>query len=158
LHLKKLGHEKGLQWTVLRGGVFMENLLNSIGKVKEGSDVFSYPKMCAPLVDTADIGASGAVCLMAPDWAEHHGKYYEMNGPEYVSGEDIAECLSGLLKRQVKYQELLPEVYSKFMDTGVVEVMKYMAEMGKEAAPLTQDAKNLTGRNGTLEEFLRKHL
>jgi len=129
-----------------------------VSKVKEGSNKFSYPKIYVPLVDTNDIGICGAVCLTSADWSVHHGKYYEMNGPEYVNGDDIADCLSRLLEKQVKYNELPKDVYSTIMPKGVVQVMEYIAEMGKEAAPYTMDVKNLTGQNGSLEDFFKKHL
>ncbi len=55
LLLERLGQEAGLKWTVLRGGVFMENLLPHFKKIKAES-VYTAPRVLAPMVDTRDIG------------------------------------------------------------------------------------------------------
>jgi uncharacterized protein YbjT (DUF2867 family) len=47
---------------------------------------------CA-MVDTQDIGKSGAACLAA-NGEGHHGKFYEMTGPEMQNGRDLAQVLT----------------------------------------------------------------
>lgn len=158
LHLQKLGQEKGLKWTILRGGCFMDNLNNSIDKVKNGGDVFNFPKVCVPFVDTADIGRSGAACLAAKNTDDHHGKIYNMNGPEHFTGPEMAAMIGKLLNKEIKYNELTKEVYTKFMEPGVAQIMDFFGKFGKEAAPFGNDVKNLTGQNSTLEEFIKKRL
>lgn len=155
--LENLGKEKGLKWTVLRGGFFMENTLPALLHVKTGSDVFSSPKYCVPMVDTVDIGKSAAACLSAIDQNEHCGKYYSMNGPRYLSGEDVAKYISTCLNRQIKYKELTKEEYHKIMPEGVAQVFDYLEEMGEKAIPLKEDVKNLTGQNGSFEIFLKRN-
>ena len=57
------------------------------------------------MVDTRDIGKSGAACLAAHGEG-HHGKYYEMNGPEMLDGEFMAKVLAkvfGKSKRNYIY-------------------------------------------------------
>jgi NAD(P)H dehydrogenase (quinone) len=158
LHLKVLEEKKGLKWTILRGGCFMDNLVNSVDKVKNGSDVFNFPKVNVPFVSTTDIGYSGAACLAATNQSEHHGKTYQMCGPKHFTGEEIAALLGKLLGKEIKYNELTKEVYTKFLEPGVAQIMSYFGEFGKDAAPFTQDVKNLTGQNSTLEEFLKQKL
>lgn len=136
----------------------MENLLPALKKVKSGDDLFVYPKCNVPMVDTVDIGRSAAACLTSKNVIEHDKKCYEINGPEFLTGDDIASCLTKYLSREVKYCELKREEYHKFIPKGVAEVMDYIGDNGKEAAPFTDDARKLTSQNGNLDSFLKKHL
>lgn len=157
-HLEKLGKEIGLKWTVLRGGFFMENLLIGWNQLKSGNDTFSYPKITVPMIDTADIGRCAAACLAAENKDDHNKKKYSMNGPELLSSKDVVNCFSKVLNREIKYNELTKEAYYKFMPLGVAQIMDYLNEMGKEAAPYTNDVRSLTGHSNSLEDFLKRHL
>ena len=91
--LEKLSKEKNIKYTVLRGGNFMENLLPGLKKSIKAQSAVNLPAVFSPYVDTKDIGKSAAVCLAA-NGEGHHGKYYEMNGPEILGGEDVAKILT----------------------------------------------------------------
>ena len=151
-----MGKERGLKWTVLRGGCFMENILNAVNAVKNGSDTFVFAKSVSPMIATVDIGRSGAACLVASDVNEHHGKHYEMSGPDYLTGDDIAKVLSIKLNREIKYAEL-PEAAFARMPWALSQFFEYMAEFGKDAAPKTDDVLRLTGRETSIDEFLATH-
>lgn len=156
--LEKLGTEKGLKWTVLRGGFFMENLLAPHVKQAAKSDsAFRFPKVYVPMVDTRDIGKSAAACLAAQNIEQHNGKHYQMNGPEMLTGEDIARVLSKQLGKPIQYQETPKDMLRKFMPEAIAQIFDYMIENGKEAVPFTQDVKNLTGQNASFEQFIRDH-
>ena len=155
--LEQLGQEKGLKWTVLRGGCFMENIMHAVNAVKMGSDTFVFAKSETPMVATLDIGRSGAACLVAFDKNEHHGKHYEMSGPDYLTGEDIAKVLSEKLNRDIKYAELPKAAFDR-MPEAVSQAFQYMADEGRNAAPKTDDILRLTGRETTIGEFLERHL
>jgi uncharacterized protein YbjT (DUF2867 family) len=62
LLLKKLGEHSVINWTILLGGVFMENLLPEFKKIKQESVNFA-PDEHLPMVDTKDLGECAAVCL-----------------------------------------------------------------------------------------------
>lgn len=157
--LEKLSGENRVKWTVLRGGYFMENLLNDNVKQSVGKDsTFNYPKAFVPMVDTRDIGKSAAACFAAAKNEQHHGKKYEMNGPELLTGEDIARIMGKVLGKTIKYNELPRDMLRKLMPLPIAEIGEYMADNGKSAVPFTQDVKNLTGQSGTtLETFLNEH-
>ena len=91
--LEKLSKESNLKYTVLRGGFFMENLLPGLKASIKTQSTFNFPKLICAMVDTRDIGKSGAACLAAHGEG-HHGKYYEMNGPEMLDGEFMAKVLA----------------------------------------------------------------
>lgn len=155
--LEKLGKEKGIKWTVLRGGCFMENFFSSINSIKKESAIYQ-PKVFAPMVDTKDIGKSAAACFASSDISQHDQKYYEMNGPEILSGEDIANVFSKVLGRPIEYKLVPKEALRNVMPEAVAQIYEYMVDAGKEAVPFTQDVQILTGQNGTFEQFVRDHL
>lgn len=86
--LRKLEVEKGLEWTVLRGGFFLSNfdrLLNHFSK--RGENVGMIQQYLAP-IHTKDIGMCASRVLQDGP-LKHHGKCYEMNGPKLLSSSDI---------------------------------------------------------------------
>lgn len=135
----------------------MENLAQSLNSVKSGSDTFVFAKAEAPMVATVDIGRSGAACLAASDFNEHHGKFYEMSGPDYLTGDIIAKAISKRLNREVKYSELPKAAFAK-MPEAVSQVFEYMGEFGKDATPKTDDVLRLTGRSTKIDDFLATQL
>jgi uncharacterized protein YbjT (DUF2867 family) len=158
LLLEKLGVEKGLKWTVLRGSYFMENLLNPNFKNQVKSGTITLAKSYAPMVDTRDIGRSAAVCLAATnDPSKYHAKKYEMNRPEVLTGEDVARITGKVLGKQLNYVELPREMISKIMPEAIAQTYEYVVDNGKEAIPFTQDVQNLTGQNINFEKFLIDH-
>ena len=98
--LAKLSEEKHIKFTVLRGGNFMENLLPGFKKTIKSQSCFSMGKLVSPMVDPRDIGKSAAACL-ASNGEGHHAKYYEMNGPELLSGDDLAKVLTKVFGRLI---------------------------------------------------------
>ena len=156
--LETLGAKKGIKWTVLRGGYFMENfLIPPVKQSVQSESAFNFPKVFVPPVDTRDIGRSAAACLAASNIDQHNGKKYEMNGPEMLSGEDIAKIIGKVLGKDIKYRETPRDMLRKFMPEFLSQLFEYMVDNGKQAVPFTQDVKNLTGQNGTLEKFLIEH-
>ena len=119
--LAKLEKEKGIKWTVLRGGFFMDNLIHMF-KVSEASEI-RLPDFLFPMVDTRDIGKSGAVCLAADNQERHHGKYYEMSGPEQLTGENIAKIFSNVLNRDVKFNPLSMDEVRTYLPPYIVQVI-----------------------------------
>lgn len=156
--LAQIGKEKGIKWTVLRGGCFMDNLEKSLGQIKAGGETLNFPKVNLPFVDTIDIGRSAAACLATQNIDEHHGKYYSMNGPVFYTGEDVAKCISGVANKEITYKETPKEVYHKHMPEGVAQLFDHFGASGKKAVPFTDDVKRLTGQNAYLKDFIQRAL
>jgi uncharacterized protein YbjT (DUF2867 family) len=119
--LEKLGNENKVKWTVLRGGVFMENFLPNIPKVK-AEGIYTAAFIQVPIVDTKDIGKSAAACLASTNIDEHDKKHYEMNGPEILSSKDIADNFAKALGIKVEYKELPKESFRTVMPPAVAEL------------------------------------
>ena len=155
--MEELAEEKGVKWTVLRPGCFMENIGQGLNGVKNGSDTFVYANTNTPMIGTVDIGRSAAACLAASDVNEHHKKFYELSGPEFMSGEALAKAIGEKLNRDIKYAELPKAAFDR-MPEAVSQAFQYMADEGRNAAPKTDDILRLTGRETTIGEFLERHL
>ena len=91
--LEQLAKENRVKFTVLRGGCFMENLIPGLKKTIKAQSSLNMCNMVCAMVDTQDIGKSGAACLAA-NGEGHHGKFYEMTGPEMQNGHDLAKVLT----------------------------------------------------------------
>jgi len=131
--------------------------LPSIPKIK-AEGVYTAISMNCAIVDTKDIGKSAAACLTSKNINEHHGKHYEMNGPELLTSQDIGNHIGKALGIQVNYKEIPKDTLRTIMPPPVAEIYEYMAEKGKDAAPFTDHVQKLTGQNGTFEQFLKDHL
>jgi len=94
--------QSGIQWTILRPGLFMQNLLGQAATIKsDGKIVMPYPKdFPIAWIDVRDTGAVGARILIDP--APHAGKTYEFTGKRTTNGE-FAEVFSQVLGRPITY-------------------------------------------------------
>lgn len=154
--LEKFGKEKGLKWTVLRGGVFMENTIPNIARAIETS-VFEFPDVSCPFVDTKDIGRCAAACLSDLDIGRHHEKFYEMNGPEILNGKRLAEICSKIFNKNITYEPIDKDTFKKSMPQAVSQVFEFMVD-NKNCVPYTNDVKNLIEEWSSYEDFIRGHL
>jgi uncharacterized protein YbjT (DUF2867 family) len=95
----------GLGWTFLRPNAFMQNLVTDWGDSIRDDDAFSDAAGAARYawVDARDIARVAANALTEPG---HEGKAYELTGPEALTHSEVAETLSRVLGRTVRYVHL----------------------------------------------------
>jgi uncharacterized protein YbjT (DUF2867 family) len=94
----------------LRAANFMQNLLTvHAGDIRE-RDALVLPAGEAGLsyVDARDVGAVAARCLVEDG---HAGRAYEPTGPAALSHREIAEILSEVLARPIRYRRTGPVGY-----------------------------------------------
>ena len=151
--LLKLGEEKQIKWTVLRGGFFMQNAFFMFKDSIQKSSSINFPNITCPMVDARDIGKCAARCLVS-DPLLHHGKYYEINGPDRLTGPQIAQIFSNVLEREIEYNEMTRDIVRQVMPLPLVQIYEYIFEEGESAIPFTDDAKNLIGKLCSFGEFL----
>jgi uncharacterized protein YbjT (DUF2867 family) len=88
-------------WTILRPNYFFQNDAKLKGVVK---GMGLYPMPLGPVgisaVDVRDIAESAAVALTSEG---HHGKTYNVNGPEVLSGPGVAAIWSKVLGKEIRY-------------------------------------------------------
>lgn len=97
-HLKK----SGLNWCILRPGLFMQNTFTMAQSIKaDGKMIAPFPKdkpMC--FIDVRDTGALGARVLRDP--GKHAGKTYNFTGAK-SNYEEFAKVFSEVLGKPVSY-------------------------------------------------------
>lgn len=92
----------GFEWTMLRPGFFMSNVLRWVPAIKNEGVVRWLPGRFAP-IDTRDIGAVAAAALTEPG---HEGNIYDLTGPELMDSKTQVEILSEILERPIGFEEL----------------------------------------------------
>jgi uncharacterized protein YbjT (DUF2867 family) len=101
---------------------FMENLLRQAPTIKE-KGMFSLPvraDLKAPMVATSDIVAVAAKFLMDPTWTAQAD--VPVLGPEDISPNEMAEILSDVLGKPVRFEQTPMEAYkSRMISRGMSE-------------------------------------
>lgn len=103
---------------------FMENMLRQVGPLKEQGMFFlpSNPDLKAPLVATRDIASSAAKLLLDRSWTGQGG--LAVLGPEDLSLNEMAEILSEVLGKSIRYQQISGEAYkAHLVKLGATEEM-----------------------------------
>ena len=95
-----------LKYTILRPNTFMQNLLMYFAPTIRTQNAFysSVGDSRTSFIDVADIAAVIADILLSP--AEHMGKTYELNGPEALTYEQVAEKISRAVGRTIRYVDI----------------------------------------------------
>jgi uncharacterized protein YbjT (DUF2867 family) len=101
---------------------FMDNLLRQALTIKE-KGIFSLPILAdlkAPMVATSDIAAVAAKFLMDTTWTDQAD--VPVLGPEDISPNEMAEILSNVLSRPIRYEQTPIEAYkTRMVSRGMSE-------------------------------------
>jgi uncharacterized protein YbjT (DUF2867 family) len=110
----------GVEFRALWCPSFMENMLPAIPSLKQHCMFYNSgrPDVKAPLVATRDIASSGARLLLDRSWTGQGG--LAMLGPEDLSFDDMADIMTDVLRRPIRFQSVPGEVYK-------VQLMKFGA-------------------------------
>ena len=112
----------GLAYTIFRPNSFMQNILayNAPSIRAEGAFYAAIGNGRTSYLDVRDIAVVTAKALAAP--TEHAGKTYELNGPEAVTYTELAQRITRVANRPVKYVDVPEEAQRKSMlDLGMPE-------------------------------------
>jgi len=93
--------------TFLRPGWFIENTLWDIVAARERGVIQSYLQplgRAIPMVSSTDVGRTAAALLQEP-WTGR--RVVELEGPQHVSPDDLAEALGRLLGRDVRAEAVV---------------------------------------------------
>jgi uncharacterized protein YbjT (DUF2867 family) len=162
--VEKYIEASGLAWTFLRPNGFMQNVVNYMGETIRSQSAIYAPagNAAASHIDARDVGAVGARVLTDMG---HDGKVYELTGPAALTYGQIAEILSRVLGRTIRYVPISPEQYKQaavaagtpegYAD-ALVDLYRYYLE-GK-AAVVTPAVRQITGRDPIpFEQFAKDH-
>jgi uncharacterized protein YbjT (DUF2867 family) len=108
---EKLLEASGIPFTHLRPNSFMQNMLSSAPTIAS-QGVFYQPGGDAPVshVDVRDIVAVAVKTLTEEG---HTGKIYTITGTEALTFDQVAEKLSAVIGKPVKYVNVSPEDFKK---------------------------------------------
>jgi uncharacterized protein YbjT (DUF2867 family) len=155
--------QSGLAWTHLRPSQFMQVYFREAPTIaSEG--VFYLPLEHARLapVDVEDI-AKAAFALLHGDG--HEGKAYEMTGPEALTMDEVAERLSTVLGKPIRYVNVAPDEKRRtLLSAGIPPAFAdAMDELFRERRKGAESTVNLSThetlgvRPTTFEEFARRN-
>ena len=148
----------------LRPNFFMQNLLGMADAIKSQGAIYQPgANESASHIDTHDIAAVATAVLTDP--AAHAGQAYTLTGPQSLTFHQVADVLSRVLGRPVKYVGVPREAAEQAMLGGGVpeRYAEALSELmddyraGKMSA-VTDDVERVTGRKPrTLEQFAQDH-
>lgn len=153
----------GLMFTILRPNSFYQNLLFSAGTIKDhGAFYLPLRDGRQSLVDVRDIADVAVETLTSPG---HEGKTYEITGPESLTYHEVAEKLSVVLGKPVRYVDVPAETaLDSMLKAGMPEwnaralVELYGVFASGAAARTTDTVNRILGRNPiTCSQFIRDH-
>lgn len=143
--------DSGLDWTILRPHVFMQNLLNQKRSIVEDG-VFYSPSGDAeiPVIDTRDISLVAKHILTS---GKHKELTYTLSGTKAISYHECAKIFTDVLGKAVDY---LPETFDEawtrmrnndmplFLISGQLALASYHMEGGGTQV-ITDAVKEITG-------------
>jgi len=160
----ELLRKSGLPFTLLQPNSFFQNMFWSTETIK-AEDAFYLPFKDAQqsVVDVRDINGIAAKVLTSPG---HEGKTYVITGPEAITFQRVAEKLTTVLGRNIKYVDMplvaaeggmrkmgMPEWNVRAL-SGLYNVFASGA-----AATVTDTVPKLLGRPAiSFDQFARDHL
>jgi len=153
----------GLEWTVLRGGYFLNNVSAMFGSsLSGGSSSIGFPSVAVAPVDTRDIGeAAAALCLLdsGPAFAPYNRHFLECSGPALLTFADVATALEASLGRPVGFEEMGVEEWCQGKPPPMQELVRYMHQEGSQAVPFApHDLEPLLGRPPrSIHDWLADH-
>ena len=114
----------GVAYRALTNPYFMEDTARQAGSIKN-QGVFSYPiagDRKRPAVATRDIAAAASRLLLDASWSGV--QEVPLLGPEDLSYNDMAEIISQVLGKDVRFQQITFEAYKdRFIRLGVSDAM-----------------------------------
>jgi len=162
---ERLIMDSGLTFTFIQPNFFMQNLLWSADTIKARGELYSTLDAApASHVDARDIAGVIAAALTEPI-DRHAGRIHLVTGPMALTFAQVAETLSRVLGRQLRYVDLTDEQLKAgllasgqrdWQATALVELNTY-ARQG-HASVVTDTVERTTGRPARmLEQWARDH-
>jgi uncharacterized protein YbjT (DUF2867 family) len=104
----------GLPWTFVRPAYFMQNILMLAGGIRK-TGAFALPAAGAAVaqIDARDIAA---VIVRLVVEAGHEGKAYDLTGPDAITWFEVAEILSAVAERPIRYDPITPEEFKRRLE------------------------------------------
>ncbi|MFF4158380.1 NAD(P)H-binding protein [Streptomyces sp. NPDC001678] len=142
----------GVEWTVIRPNNFHQNFDEDLWHRPLRSGRLALPTggVPEPFVDAEDV-AEVAAALLTRDG--HHGRVYELSGPEALPWEAAVETIARAAGRPIRFVELTPEEYAAELraegwpeETVAGLGAMFAAQRAGHMTALTDDVRRVIGR------------
>jgi uncharacterized protein YbjT (DUF2867 family) len=139
-----------LEWTFVRSGEFASNVLLRWGQSIRTESTVRTPFASASraLLHEADVAAVATTALR---FGGHHGKCYELTGPESLTQVQQLNVINEVTGLAIQFEEISPDMgrveLGRLMPPPVVDmVLKYLAAAVGTPATVLPTVENVTGR------------
>lgn len=143
-HVERAVEESGLEWTHVRPGEFMTNMLQIWGPMIKESRTVRYPfgdDLGSAPIHEADIATVAVVALLED---KHVGKAYTLSGPEQLTVRGQVQAIADALGEEVRYEEVSRE--------EARDILKAMGGFAAESADLQLGFVDYDGGEGSGDE------
>ena len=145
----------GVAYRALTNPYFIEDTVRQAGSIKN-QGVFSYPIAGGrkrPAVATRDIAAAASRLLLDPSWTGV--QEVPLLGPEDLSYNDMAQIMSQVLGKDVRFQQITFEAYKdRFVRLGMSDAMAQgYADMARAKNEGLDNGVQRTPQNSTPTSF-----
>ncbi len=153
----------GITTAFLRPHSFMQNLLGSVELIAKQSEFYGAAGAAkVPLIDARDVAAAAAALLIKPC---HESESHVLTGPEGISNNEIAQILSEVTGKSIRYVDIPPEqlkagMVSAGMPEWLAADLQTLHEMWSKGAGMevSDGIPTITGRAGrTFREFAQDY-
>jgi uncharacterized protein YbjT (DUF2867 family) len=152
--------KSGLEWTILRPGMFSANATLWWAEQVRSGDLVRWPYLNAPTapIDERDIAAVG-VCALRENG--HAGKDYVLTGPEQLTHAEQIETIGSVLGRSLRMEEMTRDEFRREFqpDFRAHDMLldAWRAAIGLPAW-ITSSVEEVTGRPArTFREWVTDH-
>jgi uncharacterized protein YbjT (DUF2867 family) len=153
----------GVAWTHLRAGEFMHAYFRQVPSIVNRGALFL--PMADARIASIDVGDIAEVAADVLTGTGHEGKIYPITGPDSLTMAEVAERLSRVTGREIRYVDVSPEDaraasrangVPDYLADGLVELFAERRK-GKESV-VWPTVQTVFGRRPTsFEEFARRH-
>lgn len=150
---EELIRASGLDWTFLRPGMFMSNLIEWWAESIKGQGSVFFPGGKTGRVAPIDPRDVASVAALALTQLGHSGHAYELTGTELFTMGEMVQVISRAVGKAIQYVDIPPIAAKLFMlktgmdKTLVNALMEMLASLRKnEGAIVTDTIQQLTGR------------
>jgi uncharacterized protein YbjT (DUF2867 family) len=154
----------GVSYRALTMPSFMDNMLRQVEPIRSQGMFFSpvSADRKAPACAARDIAAAASRLLLDGSWSGHDS--VPVLGPEDLSNNDMAQIMSEVLRRPVRFQQTPVEAFrarlagsgaSEAMAAGMVDMMVAKDEGLDNAEPRTPESTTPTSFRQWCEEVLK---
>ncbi len=163
---EELIRASGLDWTFLRPGMFMSNLIEWWAESIKGRGSVFFPGGKSGKVAPIDPRDVASVAALALTQSGHGGQAYELTGCELFTMGEMVKIISRTLDKPLQYVDIPPLAAKLFMlktgmdKTLVNALMEMLASLRKnEGAIVTDTFQQLTGHlPRRFEEWCQHHM